>query len=640
MPNDLTMEEVADNLRKGKGSIKLATKGLDGKEKEIAVWGGYELDGYDRTLNVFINADDLNYFVINLSSIFEEARGCEDPCADEVGWQMTVDLLDMATTSILRGGEGKIVVETYIRDHQKSYRDITKNDSGELLLDDDGAINVQSNDFDKKPYLTLLLGLMSLRKYLLIHGVVKELYDLFDESAAVLVKQVGSGNIKTTILRGRNRPDLPCHMFLIGDQMCRPYIDEMLNLPTGGKVRNKKVKPKVETEEEKRQKLEKRAEEYGVSVDDLDKHEKYIEAKGLLEKAVKKEDYEKAKKVLLSISEYRDAAQLIGECEKKIDDYNRASEIEPEYIAVNKAINQAKKDVVEIEERLREAKSQKDVLLSTINNEKRESRRKGDDIEAIYRKNMRELMDQEDQLLDNYFVIKRELRKCENELSNTFFLFTGKKKRLRTQIESLRKSLTENEKLQRDTEKKQSELSNNAQQEKKALSDKISDLKKRYNELLKEIGELNNSLPEFKNKLTQSESNLDILRTKYGNESIAIVESIIAHREEVERAKKEEERRKAEEEKRLAIEKRKREEEERQAEEKEIENFILERLIQIGRPFQYDEIANDFALNNYISSSGKRITNKMKYINNLISKGEMGKIVEKGKTFYYTERLY
>ena len=45
MPNDLTMEEVADNLRKGKGSIKLATKGLDGKEKEIAVWGGYELDG-------------------------------------------------------------------------------------------------------------------------------------------------------------------------------------------------------------------------------------------------------------------------------------------------------------------------------------------------------------------------------------------------------------------------------------------------------------------------------------------------------------------------------------------------------------------------------------------------------------------
>ena len=71
MPKDLTMEEVADNLRKGKGSIKLATKGLDGKEKEIAVWGGYELDGYDRTLNVFINADDLNYFVINLSSIFE-----------------------------------------------------------------------------------------------------------------------------------------------------------------------------------------------------------------------------------------------------------------------------------------------------------------------------------------------------------------------------------------------------------------------------------------------------------------------------------------------------------------------------------------------------------------------------------------
>ena len=26
----------------------------DGTQKEMAIWGGYELDGYDRTLNVFI----------------------------------------------------------------------------------------------------------------------------------------------------------------------------------------------------------------------------------------------------------------------------------------------------------------------------------------------------------------------------------------------------------------------------------------------------------------------------------------------------------------------------------------------------------------------------------------------------------
>ena len=260
-------EEAVEALKNGKGFLKQIVTMPDGTQKEMAIWGGYELDGYDRTLNVFIAFKDFLSFVKRLVDEEIDTEGIPDPCDQEEGYQHTVDFTDVPMTLIIRKDSKKIAVESYIRDERRSYRESNEEYVGEVELNAEGSAELKKEDIQEKQYLALILAGSGLRQYLLQEGIVQKLYDMFDESAGVVVKVGRDNRVITRIVKGRERPDLPCQMFLLGEQMCRPYIDEKLGLksPEKRKPRDPELAAKLAEEEridrEKREAEKKRKEE-------------------------------------------------------------------------------------------------------------------------------------------------------------------------------------------------------------------------------------------------------------------------------------------------------------------------------------------------------------------------------------------
>lgn len=232
---DGNTDEMIDALQNGQGGFITQTiKGVDGTEKEMAIWGGYELDGYDRTLNVFMNLKNQGSFIEYYQDNDLDGSDIKDPCEKEVGYQMTIDLMDLAGTIVIRKSQREMTVEFYERDERKSYRNLLEENSGTVELDESGKIVFDPDTIEDNKHVVFAIVSEGLRRYLLKEGIVKKLYDMYDESAGVLVKVSKGGTITTKIVKGRERPDLPCSVFLLGEQICRPYIDEMLGLESNG----------------------------------------------------------------------------------------------------------------------------------------------------------------------------------------------------------------------------------------------------------------------------------------------------------------------------------------------------------------------------------------------------------------------
>ena len=129
-----------------------------------------------------------------------------------------------------RQGREKVSVETYERDERRSYREIIEDMTGELDIETANE-KLNDEDFYNAHSFTIYMRIANiLRRYLLKKGIVQKLYDMFDETAGVIIDVSSGGFISSKIVRGLERPDLPCEVFLLGTQMRRPYIDEMLGL--------------------------------------------------------------------------------------------------------------------------------------------------------------------------------------------------------------------------------------------------------------------------------------------------------------------------------------------------------------------------------------------------------------------------
>ena len=97
-------QEAVKAVQSGQGTIKQTVTLPDGSKKEMIVWGGYELDGYDRTLKVFMNNADIDTFISIITKSLIEPQDSVDPCKDEEGIEVTVDYMDVAATTVLRKG--------------------------------------------------------------------------------------------------------------------------------------------------------------------------------------------------------------------------------------------------------------------------------------------------------------------------------------------------------------------------------------------------------------------------------------------------------------------------------------------------------------------------------------------------------
>lgn len=255
---ELSKEEAMDALKNGQGILKQVVTKADGTKKEVAIWGGYELDGYDRTLNVFMNQSDIGRFVKIITEEEINLDGVLDPCDQEIGYQITVDFMDCAAMCIMRKGEGKLSMEMYVRDERKTCQNVVEVGTGEIVLSEDGNLSLDRETLQNNKFLVYAIGISGLRKYLLKERIVQKLYNMYDESAGVIVKVSKGGTITANIVKGMERPDLPCDVFLLGEQICRPYLDELLGLKSTGirKTRDPEFTAKLKDAEEKAQKEE------------------------------------------------------------------------------------------------------------------------------------------------------------------------------------------------------------------------------------------------------------------------------------------------------------------------------------------------------------------------------------------------
>ena len=259
-----------------------------------------------------MNQSDIGRFVKIITEEEINLDGVLDPCDQEIGFQITVDFMDCAAMCIMRKGEGKLSMEMYVRDERKTCQNIVEVGTGEVELTADGNLPIEKGTLEKNKFLVYAIAFSGLRKYLLKEHIVQKLYSMYDESAGVLVKVSKGGNITAKIVKGMERPDLPCDVFLLGEQICRPYLDELLGLKSNGirKPRDPEFAAKLKAAEEKAQKEE----EERKAAEEKAKQE--AEAKRLEEERKAKEAAEEKKK------------QEMAEWQKKADEIKESREVE------------------------------------------------------------------------------------------------------------------------------------------------------------------------------------------------------------------------------------------------------------------------------------------------------------------------
>ena len=316
---ELSKDEIMKSLQSDQGFIKQIVTMPDGTKKEMAIWGGYRLDGYDRTLNIFVKHDDVSRILETMVEELNkyEADGVEepkDPCAIEKGYQVSVDYMDAAVTMILRVGKGNVSLDSFVRDERKSMQDTLDN----MCV----ALAEYKSDFMENGSVSeRWIGyIILIRSYLKYKGIVQKLYDMYDETAGVVISINKGGEITTKIVKGRERPELPCQVFLMGEQMCRPYIDELMGLKSGG-VRQKPVNidasgsDNIEKDKKKENKNDKKAYALNMAKETLAKRK---EKKAEEEEKARQEEEERARK-----EEEEKKKREMEEWKKRVEDIKK-----------------------------------------------------------------------------------------------------------------------------------------------------------------------------------------------------------------------------------------------------------------------------------------------------------------------------
>jgi len=229
---EISMEEFLKMMRSGNGSIQQVVKHADGTTSSTTVYGNASDDGLDRSVNIFVDKDSFNAFLMKkikkLTGEIEDPESEKDP--DDL-FEMTVDFTESAIMGILKATKEELSITLYTRDERKATFDHLKQGSKSWKYNPDRTIEFNGADLqgEDKTVSLYMLAFLEMRQFLRATGKLTELKELGNRGAGVILKATGlAADAKATIVRGKNRPDLPCNMFLLGEQMMRPYMDEMM----------------------------------------------------------------------------------------------------------------------------------------------------------------------------------------------------------------------------------------------------------------------------------------------------------------------------------------------------------------------------------------------------------------------------
>lgn len=234
---EISMEEFRNTLstmmRTGNGSFQQVVTHADGTTSSTTLYGNVAEDGLDRSVNIFIDNDTFNAFIIRkikkLTGKIEDPESEKDP--GEL-YEMTVDFTDSAIMGILTATEESLSINLYTRDERKATFNHLNQGSKSWKVNPDHTIEFSGADLqgEDKTVSLYMLAFLEMRQFLRTCGKLAELKKLGNCGPGVIIKATGQADdAKATIVRGKNRPDLPCNVFLLGEQMMRPYVDEMMS---------------------------------------------------------------------------------------------------------------------------------------------------------------------------------------------------------------------------------------------------------------------------------------------------------------------------------------------------------------------------------------------------------------------------
>lgn len=233
---EISMEEFMKMMQDGEFSVRQEVHHADGSVTSSMIYGNDLSDGIDRSVNIFGTMADV------IKPALVRARKIKETSEDEnnlffmdnkdADYEVTIDDTESPLMHIVTITETNICVKRYIRDERKSV--------GEPISEctvsfDEGKYSAKLEDLQEENQILLFaFGVYELRRILEERGILQELIKLGNKSAGVVITSKDD-EIIARIVRGRNRPDLPCLMFgglfaggLEDAVMMRPYMDEQI----------------------------------------------------------------------------------------------------------------------------------------------------------------------------------------------------------------------------------------------------------------------------------------------------------------------------------------------------------------------------------------------------------------------------
>lgn len=239
---EISMEEFLAAMQGGKISVRQEVRHADGSVTSSLIYGNDVGDGVDRSLNIFGTMNDVLYYAVWKARKIKEADENAEKLffMDNSGadYEVTIDDTQAPMMHIITCTKDKVRVQRHIRDERKS---VGKPISEAEFSFVNGKISATLEDVQKGDKLLLFAcGVYEIRKLLNERGQLQKLKELENRSSGVMITKDGEdiedeSGIKTKIVRGQNRPDLPCMMFgglfaqdLEDAIMMRPYMDELM----------------------------------------------------------------------------------------------------------------------------------------------------------------------------------------------------------------------------------------------------------------------------------------------------------------------------------------------------------------------------------------------------------------------------
>ncbi len=233
---EISMEEFMEAMRGGKISVRQEVHHADGSVTSSMIFGNDVGDGVDRSVNIFGTMHDvLKPVILNAQKIKEADKDAKKIFfMDNSGadYEITIDDTSSPMMHIVTCTKETVHVASYIRDERKS---VGKPMAENTYTFTDGKLSATLEEVQEGNKLLLFaFGVYEIRRILEERGVLQELKKLDNRSSGVVIK-TNENEVITKVVRGRNRPDLPCLMFgglfaqgIEDAVMMRPYMDELM----------------------------------------------------------------------------------------------------------------------------------------------------------------------------------------------------------------------------------------------------------------------------------------------------------------------------------------------------------------------------------------------------------------------------